>query len=251
MISAIIVEDEQHCTDRLIELLEHHHRSTIHLIMACDSVEAGIAAVQLHQPSLLFLDVQIGEQTGFDLLSAIKREGLEVIFTTAYERFAVQAFKFSALDYLLKPVAAEDLATAIDKVVQKTVQQHTVDKLDSLLHNIRQMQGGSRKICVPEGNGIRFLDTADIIRCESDVNYTIFHLKDHKKLVVAKTLKDFEELLADHLFFRVHNSHLINLNYIKSYNKGKGGFVVMADQSQVEVSTRRKDDFLKAIQTVF
>lgn len=248
MISTIIVDDEQHCIDRLESMVQQYHSEKLQIIATCSSVEEGIVAMRKFKPQLLFLDVQIHEQTGFDLLMAVERTGFSIIFTTAYEKFAVQAFKFSALDYLLKPISKEDLSQAVEKVVEKATQQSTVAKLDSLLHNLRQVQGASRKICVPVESGISFLDTSEIIRCESDVNYTTFHLKDNKKLVVAKTLKEFEELLSDHLFFRVHNSHLINMHYIKSYNKGKGGFVTMVDQSQVEVSTRRKDDFLKAMQ---
>ena len=145
-------------------------------------------------------------------------------------------------------VAAEDLGIAIAKIAEKMAKNDTSAKLDTLFHNLKNIQGMSKKICVPVVTGLVFLEIADIIRCESDINYTTFFLKDKQKLVVAKTLKEFEEMLVEYNFFRVHNSHLINLPYSKSYNKGKGGFVTLAHNSPIEGSTRRKDDFIKAIE---
>jgi two-component system, LytTR family, response regulator len=251
MTKAIIVDDEIHCINRLTELLKKYHSQEIAILGAYSTVADGLAAIKELQPQLLFLDVQIHDNTGFDLLMALPACNFDVVFTTAYEKFAVQAFKFSALDYLLKPIDKEDLATAITKYNDKYAKNETAAKLDVLFHNLKSMQGGSKKISVPVATGLTFIDVADILRCESEINYTIIYLKDKKKLVVAKTLKDFDEMLCEFNFFRVHNSHLINLNYIKSYNKGKGGSVILTDNSEIEVSTRRKDDFLKAINARF
>ncbi len=168
----------------------------------------------------------------------------EVIFTTAYEKYAVQAFKFSAIDYLLKPVEPADLQAAVQKAIEKKSNSDTSKKIDVLLHNV---QGASKKICVPVINGFIFLQVSDIVHCQSEVNYTNIFLKDKQKILVSRTLKEFEELLTDYSFFRIHNSHLINLNYIKSYNRGKGGYVTMTDSTQIEVSTRRRDEFLKLL----
>jgi two-component system LytT family response regulator len=171
-----------------------------------------------------------------------------VIFTTAHEKYAVQAFKFSAVDYLLKPVDADDLKQAINKLQQKISKEEVSKKFDVLFYNLKNIQSTSKRITVPTIKGFEFLQVHDIVRCQSDINYTIIFLKGKQKITVAKTLKEFEELLIDHNFFRVHNSHLINLSYIKSYNKGKGGTVTMTDSSEVEVSTRRKDGFLKRLE---
>ncbi len=249
MVTVILIDDEQHCIERLTNLLTNQHNDEITLLGSFSTVEEGIKAIQELKPQLIFLDVQIHDKTGFDLLKAVDRTLFDVIFTTAYEKFAVQAFRFSALDYLLKPIDKDELAVAIQKFKEKTTKSDTAAKLDALFHNIKNIQGSSKKICVPVTSGMVFLETEEIIRCESEINYTTLHLKDKKKLVVAKTLKEFEELLSDYQFFRVHNSHLINLQYIKAYNKGKGGYVTLTDNSTVEVSTRRKDDFLKAIQS--
>jgi len=250
MIKAIIIDDEQHCINRLTGLLNEHFAQTIQLTGSFQTVEEAVAGIRDIRPELLFLDIQIQGKTGFDLLKQIDDIDFEIIFTTAYEKYAVQAFRFSALDYLLKPVDPDDLKTAIHKLKEKISKTDTAGKLDVLFHNLKNLQGISKRICVPVVNGLVFLQVNDIVRCESDINYTTIFLKDNKSLVVAKTLKEFETMLADYNFFRVHNSHIINLNYIKSYNKGKGGYVIMMDNSSVEVSTRRKDEFLKRLESL-
>ena len=246
MINAIIIDDEAHCIRHLQSLLQTEVPA-INLLTTCSNINDGIKALFTLQPQLVFLDVQIGNQTGFDLLQQIEKIKFDVIFTTAYDKYAVQAFKFSALDYLLKPIDAADLKAAINKLEKKLSAEETSQKLDVLFHNLKSLSAVSKKICVPVINGFVFLNIDEIIRCKSDVNYTTICLKDKTKLVVAKTLKEFEEMLKDSNFYRIHNSHLVNLSYIKSYNKGKGGFITMTDNSEIEVSSRRKDEFLKKL----
>jgi len=247
MIRAIIIDDEQHCIDRLLKLVETYSRGNIELLGAFHSVEEGLKAINQLKPQLVFLDVEINDKTGFDLLQQLSEINFEVIFTTAYDKYAVKAFKFSAIDYLLKPVDADDLNSAIIKFTEKFSQKDITQKFDALFHNLKNIQSASKKICVPVLSGFVFIQTSDIIRCQSEINYTTLFLKDKQKLLVAKTLKEFEEMLSDYNFYRVHNSHLVNLAYIKSYNKGKGGSVTMDDGSEIEVSTRRKDEFLKKL----
>lgn len=249
MINAIIIDDEQHCINRLEGLLTGYCSDIIKLCGSFQSVEEGLQAIKQIKPGLLFLDAEIHDKTGFDLLKQLPEINFEVIFITAYDKYAVQAFKFSAIDYLLKPVDADDLQAAIKKLSDKFSQKEMSQKFDTLFHNLKNMQGVSKKICVPVLTGLVFIQVNDILRCESEINYTRIFLKNKQKLLVAKTLKEFEELLADYNFYRVHNSHLINLAYIKSYSKGKGGSVIMEDGSEVEVSTRRKDEFLRRLMT--
>ncbi len=246
MIRAIIIDDELHCIDRL-ENLVTNYCSNIELCGSFQSVKEGLAAIKKVKPDLVFLDVEINDETGFDFLKQLPEINFEVIFTTAYDKYAVQAFKFSAIDYLLKPVDVDELQTAIKKLNEKFSQKDIAQKFDALFHNLKKDNSKSKRICVPVLTGFVFIEVDDIIRCESNINYTTLFLKDKQKLIVAKTLKEFEELLRDYNFYRVHNSHVINLAYIKSYNKGKGGFVTMKDGAEVEVSTRRKDDFLKSM----
>lgn len=247
MVRSLIIDDEQHCIDRLINLLNTFHEKLFEIVGSATSVDNGIKAINLLKPDLVFLDVQIDDKTGFDLLRSLPVIDFAIIFTTAFEKFAIQAIKFSAIDYLLKPVDEDDLNLALLKVTNDISKKLSSDKIDILLQNTLKSNSIPKKIIVSTINSLEFLDISNIIRFQSDINYTTIYTKDKQKLVVAKTLKEFEELLADYSFFRIHNSHIINLAFIKSYNKGKGGSVVLTDGTEIEVSSRRKDDFLKRI----
>lgn len=243
MIKAIIIDDEQHCIDRLSHLLQQYHTGTIQLLPPASSVKEGIRLIKENKPQLIFLDVQIHDRTGFDLLRECGPVDFKIIFTTAYDKFAIQAIKFSAMGYLLKPIDEDDLQEALDKLKEISTEQTSL-MAGVIESNLKQPEK-KKRITIPTGNELLFLNIEDIIRCHSDVNYTTIFKNDKQKIVVAKTLKEFEELLSEQDFFRIHNSELINLNYIKSYNKGKGGSVILTDGTELEVSTRRKEDFLK------
>jgi len=247
MIKVLIVDDEQHCIDRLSKLLHPSHDNLLEIAGTALTVEEGVEKILSLKPDLIFLDVQIDDKTGFDLLRALTEINFAIIFTTAFEKFAIQAIKFSAIDYLLKPIDDADLNAAIVKFMNERSQKLTAQKIELLLQNTQSKKDVPKKIIVPTVSGFEFLEISDITRCQSEINYTTIYLKDKHKLVIAKTLKEFEELLSSHPFFRIHNSHLINLNCIKSYNKGKGGSVILTDGTEIEVSFRRKDEFLKRL----
>lgn len=245
MISTVIIDDEKHCSDRLSELIVRYFPTQVDLKGVADNIEEGHRLIQKEKAGLVFLDIQIGNESGFDILKRFETPPpFQVIFTTAHEQYAVKAFRFSAVDYLLKPVDIDDLGTAIQKVSQNP---SVNTKVELLLANLRSMSQKGKKIAVPTERGIEFLEVEDIIRCESDINYTKIYSRNRPKLIVAKTLKDFEEILSDFNFFRVHNSHLINLSFLARYIKGKGGQAELTDGSIIEVSTRRKDEFLERI----
>jgi two-component system LytT family response regulator len=251
MISAIIIDDEQHCIKRLSDMLKNKFANDILLSGAFNNFDDGITAIKQLQPQLVFLDVQLdNDKTGFDLLKQTDKINFEVIFTTAYEQYAVRAFRISAIDYLLKPVDKDDMQQAINKLKEKHASHQLPEKLDVLFYNLKNIQTTSKRICVPVLNGMEVFQIADIMRCESNINYTTIFMNNKQKLTVAKTLKEFEELLSPYNFFRVHNSHLINMSYIKSYTKSKGGFVTLIDNSVIEVSKARKDEFLKRLMDV-
>ena len=239
MIKALIIDDESSCIERLNTLL-HEYCPSVEVIGTFTSVDDSLQGIAQLRPELVFLDVMIGDETGFDLLKKLPAINFKLIFTTAYEHFAVQAFKFSALDYLLKPIDPDDLKQAIEKVEKNEL----AVKLDALFHNLNNH---GKRLAIPTTTGLTFVQAADIIRCQSEANYTIIFLKDKQKITVAKTLREFENLLSEHNFYRVHNSHLINLAFVKSYNRGKGGFVNMMDETVIEVASRRKEDFLKRL----
>ena len=202
-------------------------------------------AIKELTPALVFLDVKIHDQNGFDLLKQLSEVTFSVIFTTAYEQYAIQAFKFSALDYLLKPIDSDDLVQAIKKLKEKNSKEESSKKFEALFTNLQSFHGAISKVCVPTINGFELIDVSTIIRCEGDINYTTIYVKDNQKIKVAKTLKDFEDMLSPYNFYRVHKSHLVNLSYVKKYNNGKNGYISMTDNSIIEISSLKKDDFLK------
>ncbi|GAA3972957.1 LytR/AlgR family response regulator transcription factor [Mucilaginibacter dorajii] len=244
MISAVIIDDEPHCIDRLSYLADHYCAGELFIAGTADRVDSGFELIKELKPQLVFLDIQIHQQTGFDLLKKYITIPFQVVFTTAFEQYAIQAFKFSAVDYLLKPIDPDELQLTVKKLREKIEREHHLDSIALLFQNIQQMGQHDPKITVPTMTGLEFIKVQDIIRCQSDVNYTTIFMKDKKSLMVAKTLKEFEGLLSPYNFFRIHNSHLVNLAYIKSYYKGKGGYVQLEDKTELEVSSRRKDDFL-------
>src|SRR5690554_370237 len=247
MIQAIIIDDEQHCIDRLDYLFSTFSRKTIQVTGAFQTVESGIQGIEDLKPDLVFLDIQIGGRTAFDLLDQFPEIRFEIIFTTAFDQYAIRAFKFSAVDYLLKPIDRDDLFSALDRVREKVSQSDRAMRFDVLFDHYRKTNIHSHRIAISTIDGFYFIQTDEIIRFQADINYTHFFLMDKQKLTVAKPLKEFEELLVDYQFYRVHNSHLVNLAFVKKYIKGKGGYLVMSDNSEIEVSTRRKEGFLKRL----
>ena len=246
MITAIIIDDEQHCIDRLSYLLTQHHKNTIQLLSSSQFVGEGIKTIQQLQPDLVFLDIQINDKTGFDVLKYFDDIPFAVIFTTGYEKYAIQAIKFSAVDYLLKPIDVDELKAAIDKLKKELFKNDISKKIKALLDNREHKDAASKRIIISSANSDTVHLVSDIIRCEGSINYTNLFFKSEPCIKASKTLKDFEELLSDYNFFRVHNSHLINLAYVKKYDKGEG-VVFMTDGSTIPVSTRRKDEFLKTL----
>jgi two-component system LytT family response regulator len=181
---------------------------------------------------------------GFDLLNALMPIDFEVIFVTAFDKYMLQALKYSALDYLLKPVNIEELKAAVQNAEQRIKKNSINQQLSILLENFKKQDSALKKIAVPTANGFDFILIEDIVRCEAQGAYTRIYLRDSKKLLVSKPLKDYENLLPGNIFLRVHNSHLVNLNFIKKYNRGRGGYIEMDDGTTLEVATRRKDEFL-------
>lgn len=246
-IRAIIVDDEQHCIDALKAMLQKKCPE-VTVLAGVNSVAEARRVIDELQPDLVFLDVEMPHQNGFELLKQYERVLFDVIFTTAYEQYALKAIKFNALDYLLKPFSVQDLQEALRKYEERRNAKPadpSMAPLEVFLQNMKTMQQTNKKIALPTINGLVFMPVQNIVRCESTGNYTRLFFTDKKQLLVSKPLKEFEELLTDVDFFRVHNSHLINLQQMESYIQGEGGFALMSDGTQVEVSRRRKADFLK------
>ncbi len=252
MIKAIIIEDELRGRNALAKMLDAFDDKLVLLGMA-ENADMGKQLIADLKPDLVFLDIEMPYKNGFDLLAETQGKKFEVIFTTAYNQYAIKAFKFSAIDYLLKPIDLDELERAIDKAIERMNSQKKSDNnagIDVLLQNIKNLSSNSNKIALPTLDGLVFVPIKDIIRCESDANYTQFFILNEKPLVISKTLKEFEDMLETHDFVRVHHSHLINMLHIKRYIKGEGGIIVMVDNSEVEVSRRKKELFLEKLKVI-
>jgi two-component system LytT family response regulator len=240
----LILEDEIHAQQTLAEYLGEH--ADFELVGIANGIGEVQDMMDRLQPDLVFSDVMLPPYTSFDWLQTLDHISFEIIFTTSFEEFAIKAFRLAAVDYLLKPIDKSEFETALDKFRQKKKSGEDTENLVQLINNLKEKTNQTR-IALPTVTGFLFVAIKDIVRCESDNTYTTFYMSDKRKLVISKTLKDCEQLLQDYRFFRVHNSHLINLEYITEYIKGEGGLVKMVDGSHVDVSRRRKEEFLKVI----
>ncbi len=245
MLKAVIVDDEYKSRENMRILLEDFCED-IKVSALCQNVDEGIKAIKEFKPEIVFLDIQMQRETGFDLLTRIKDINFEVIFTTAHSEFAIKAFKFSAIDYLLKPIEIGELKQAIEKVNKKLTDNISL-RLEHLVQNLRNTTSENYKLALPTTEGLLFVKVSNILYCEASSNYTEIVTDDGKKHVVSRTLKEYDEMLTDHNFFRIHNSYLINLNAIKKYVRGEGGYVVMANDRSLDVSKRKKESFLTRI----
>lgn len=249
MLKAIIIDDEQHCIDVLAAMLNKKF-DEIELVGTASNATNGRHLIAVKKPDIVFLDVEMPNETGLDLLMSLEKIDFELIFTTAHEQYALKAIKLNALDYLLKPFSIEDLEEAITKCNLKRSNTLNADNLKTLIGNLRSQGPENKKIGLPTTNGIRFVNIRDIIRVESENNYSHFFLTDKTKIIVSRTLKDFEDILESYNFYRVHNSHLINLSFVQSFLQKNGDHLILSDGSNVEVSRRRKADLVEALKNL-
>ncbi len=244
MIKAILVDDERHSVETLAWKLNKFCPDVEVLATFTDSVEAS-TYLKENPPELLFLDIEMPRLNGFELLEKLGEVPFDVIFTTAYDEFGIRAIKFSALDYLLKPVQKEDLVEAVDKHSKKNIRQLSSSQLEVLFSNIKEeSKGRSGKIALATKESIEFVFPEDIMVCASDSNYTMVHLKEGRKKLISRTLKEFENLLADFSFFRVHHSYLVNLQHVREFVRADGGYLVMTNGMKLPVARTRREELL-------
>ncbi len=244
MLKAIIIDDEAKGRMALTQKL-HDYCKEVRTVGEAENGKAGIKLIEKTKPDIVFLDIEMPRMDGFEMLHRLPEKNFHLIFTTAYDQYAIKAIKYAAFDYLLKPVDIEELKLAISKI--STYQHaHTEKKLELLDQNFYG-KNVFNKIAISTLDGLLFFEIKDIVHLEANSNYTTLYFVSGSKLVASKTLKDFEELLPADIFFRVHHSHLINLNYIKRYIKGDGGQIELQNGNYVDVSRRKKEEFLKAI----
>ncbi|MDF0717599.1 LytTR family DNA-binding domain-containing protein [Muricauda sp. 334s03] len=246
ILKAVIIEDEKHSRETLKSMLEEFCKD-VEVIAMAGTVDEAVKVLSIYSPDIVFLDIELQTGTGFDVLQQIKDPNFEVIFTTAFEKYAIKAIKFSSLDYLLKPIDLDELQKAVDKARTQLDTNVYREQLDTLMQSISRGSMRPEKICLATTSGMEFIAIQDIIVCKADGSYTSFLLEDNETLLVSKHLKEYENLLAEHQFMRVHNSYVVNLKKVKKYVKSDGGHLIMSNDLQVNISPRKKDDLIEAM----
>ena len=246
MIASIIIDDEPDGREALRLALERYCPD-VSIKKICGSAEEGVDAITQIMPELVFLDVQMPNMSGFDVLQKVSPVHFEVIFVSAYDQYAIKAIKFSALDYLLKPIDIDELMSAVRKVGERADLKGNDYRYQSVLNNIQYKPGRIERLAVPSFEGIDFFNTDDIIYCQADGNYTTLFLRGRQHKLTSRNLKDFESLLAESGFCRVHHSFLVNMKHIQKYIRGDGGYVILTEDHHVDISRRKKDEFLKLL----
>ncbi len=247
MIKTIIIDDEHNASEFLEKMLKRYFPNKFHICKTCENIDDAVKAIEEHQPDLVFLDIQMPNKNGFELFKEIKEINFEVIFTTAHSEYAIDAIKRSALDYLLKPINYIDLLGAVNRFEQKNKKENQETQLNILIENIDSGDTAHKKIAIATETGFEFVKFNTIIYLEAQNNYAKFHLTSGSSITTSKTLKHFEEILPSELFFRIHKSYLVNMNFIKRFTKGNEQFVELIMGQKLPVSIRKKDEFINAI----
>jgi two-component system, LytTR family, response regulator len=243
LFKTVIIEDEPNSLEVITTLIKNYS-IRLELMGAAASVDEAVNLIMLQKPQLVFMDVRIADGTGFDVLKKLPAINFELIFVTAYDSYAMEAIKFSAIDYLMKPVGIQEFEEAIARVQKRLEEKNKQQTVNTLLYNLAQQNNADKKISIPTATGYEFINMKEVIWCGSDGPYTAFYLSTKQKVVSTRHLGFYEELLADKNFCRINHSIIINMAHIKRYVKGKGGHVVMNDDTELEISQRRKADFL-------
>ena len=243
-----IIDDEPQ-SRKTLQVLLSDYCPQVEIIGEADGVLAGFKLLQNIEVDAIFLDVQMGDGTGFDLLNKFPNPSFQVIFTTAFDDFAIKAFRYNAIDYLLKPIDIDELLQGVEKISPAEKQSKKDERLINLLESNKT--GRFEKIALSSSEGLHFLELKDIVRLESDANYTTFHLVSNEKITVAKTLKNFDQLLSDEVFFRSHQSHIVNLSFVKKILREDGGYLLMEGNSKIPIARSKKEEFLSMVKDQF
>ena len=244
-LKALIVEDEQSSREILKGYVERYCKD-VELCGMADSVEPALKLIRSHKPDLIFLDIEMPFGNGFDLLDQVDEINFDIIFTTAFSNYALQAIQVSASHYLLKPINIDELVEAVERVKESRERENKYLSTQILVENVKLENQQLHKIVLPTLEGFEVVGVKDIIHCKADDNFTEFHLSGGSKKLICRSLKYYQQLLKDFDFIRIHKSHLINKNYVSKYRKGKGGTVVMENGDEIEISVSRKKEFLDA-----
>ena len=243
---AILIDDEVSNLENLRTLL-NRHCPQVTIVAIAQNVSDAVDVIEKNSPQLVFLDIQMGEQTGFDVLKLLPTRNFEVIFVTAYDQYGIQAVKFAALDYLLKPIDIEELINSVNKAEQKLAAQIQTSQLDFLLQQLKKPETSVSTIALQMQSEIRYVSLSEIIRCEADNTYTYFFLVNGERILVSKSLKEYADLLRPTGFLRTHQSHLVNPKYVKSWLKEDGGILLLTSGEKIPVSKPNKETVKQAL----
>jgi two-component system, LytTR family, response regulator len=248
---ALLVDDEPDGIRTLTKMLELNCPD-VEIVASCANATTAREKLQEMEPDVMFLDIRMPGKNGFDMLAELPEKNFEVIFVTAHNEYMLQAFQFSAVDYLMKPVDEDRLVEAVDRVKKRLHREKNTAQSEALIHNLSKAGSpGEMRLCLPTQKGFSIVKLEEILYCEAERSYTIFHFVNNRPVMVSKPLYDYEKLLTDTRFLRIHKSYLVNLLHVKEYLRGEGGTIVMTNGTEIEVSRRKKEQFLEKIRDVF
>jgi two-component system, LytTR family, response regulator len=248
MIKAVIIDDEPGLREMNQSMLLQNFNQ-VEVVGACGTVAEGVEMIQNLQPQLVLLDIQLADGTAFQLLQNVKDQKFSLIFITAHNEFALKAFKFSAIDYILKPVNEHEFCAAVERALA-TINSSLLGKQVDTFFEYYERKNQNRKIVLKTAEAINVIEVADIVYCRSDNSYTTFYLNNHEKILVSKGMKEYEELLTEYGFFRPHHSFLVNLRFVSRMDKSDGGFLILKDHTEIPVSTRRKAKLIQVLENI-
>jgi len=246
MIRTVLIDDETDSIRVLQKLLETYCPQ-VEVVGTAEGVETGLEVIQATHPDLLLLDIEMTQGNAFDLLNQLRPLTFQVIFVTAFDNYAIRASKYSAVDYLLKPVDIDELVSAVRRVAERSQQRNIIDQMQVFLDNMGTYSLAQQKMAVPTVDGLIFINLREVVRLEAKSSYTQINLENGEVLMATRTIKDYEDILPEALFCRIHNSHIINLQKIEKYHKGRGGYVILEDGSEIEVASRRRQEFMRRL----
>jgi two-component system LytT family response regulator len=246
MIRTVLIDDETDSIRVLQKLLETYCPQ-VEVVGTAEGVETGLEVIQSTRPDLLLLDIEMTQGNAFDLLNQLRPLTFQVIFVTAFDNYAIRAFKYSAVDYLLKPVDIDELVSAVMRVTERSQQRNIIDQMQVFLDNMGTYSLAQQKMAVPTVDGLIFINLREVVRFEAKSSYTQINLENGEVVMATRTIKDYEDILPETLFCRIHNSHIINLQKIEKYHKGRGGYVILEDGSEIEVASRRRQEFMRRL----
>ncbi len=251
LIKVILVDDEPRGLNVLQLMMEGYADRAV-VVASCLEPQQAVQKINELNPDLVIMDIQMPRMTAFDVISALHNPQVEVIFATAYNAYALRAFQYSAVDYLLKPIDEDHFRRAIEKAIQRIHQKNATHHFETLLYNIQKVKNSEdMRICIPDAKGFKVIRVSDILYCEADSCYTMIHLHKQHSMLSSRSLAEYDALLDPAHFCRIHRSSIINVHHVKEYRKGEGGSVIMADDKALEVSRRKKEEFLEKMKGLY